>query len=255
MKIDAACAVISGGASGLGRAVAAHLVAAGGKAALLDVQEQAGRDSAAALGPSSRFFQCDVTQERSVAAAVEGAKNFMGAVNLLVNCAGVVGAGRLLGKAAPMSAEFFQKVLQINLFGTFLMDRECAQAMIGNAPTADGERGLIIHTASVAAYEGQIGQIAYSATKGAVLAMALPLARELAMYGIRVMTIAPGVFETPMVSAMTDELRASLSAQVPFPKRLGRAEEYAGLVAHLFESPYLNGESIRLDGAIRMQPK
>jgi NAD(P)-dependent dehydrogenase (short-subunit alcohol dehydrogenase family) len=161
----------------------------------------------------------------------------------------------MLGKSGPMAGDFFTKVVHINLIGTFLVDKACANLMTQNAPNADGERGLIIHTSSVAAYEGQIGQVAYSATKGAVLAMTLPMARELAAFGIRVMTIAPGVFWTPMVDGMTKDLQDSLAAQVPFPKRLGRAEEYASLVAHMFQSPYMNGEAVRLDGAIRMQPK
>jgi NAD(P)-dependent dehydrogenase (short-subunit alcohol dehydrogenase family) len=255
MNISEARAVISGGASGLGNAVAQHIVKAGGKVALLDVQDNLGNTAAAALGPNAVFLKCDVTNEQNVNDAVQRAQGFLSGINLAVNCAGVVGAGRMLGKNGPMAGEFFTKVVHINLIGTFLVDKACAEQMTKNAPNADGERGVIIHTSSVAAFEGQIGQVAYSATKGAVLSMTLPMARELAAFGIRVVTIAPGVFWTPMVGGMTQELQDSLSSQVPFPKRLGRPEEYASLVSHIFQSPYLNGETIRLDGAIRMQPK
>lgn len=255
MKINEARAVITGGASGLGNAVARHLVAAGGKVALLDVQDELGTQAAKALGAAATFIKCDVTSETSVNEAAQRAYAHMGGINLVVNCAGVVGAGRVLGKNGPMAGEFFTKVIHINLIGTFLVDKACAQLMTQSPANADGERGLIVHTSSVAAFEGQIGQVAYSATKGAVLAMTLPMARELANFGIRVNTIAPGVFETPMVGGMTPELQNSLSAQVPFPKRLGRPQEYAALVAFLFETTYMNGETIRLDGAIRMQPK
>jgi len=255
MNISEARAVITGGASGLGNAVAQHVVKSGGKVALLDVQDNLGDSAAAALSPNAIFLKCDVTDEQNVNDAVQRAQDFVSGINLTVNCAGVVGAGRMLGKNGPMAGEFFTKVVHINLIGTFLVDKACANQMTKNTPNADGERGVIIHTASVAAYEGQIGQVAYSATKGAVLSMTLPMARELAAFGIRVVTIAPGVFWTPMVGGMTQELQESLASQVPFPKRLGRPEEYAALVSHIFQSPYLNGETIRLDGAIRMQPK
>jgi NAD(P)-dependent dehydrogenase (short-subunit alcohol dehydrogenase family) len=255
MNINEARAVITGGASGLGNAVARHIVAAGGKVSLLDVQEALGNAAAASLGANATFIQCDVTSEQSVNAAAQRAQQAMGGINLVVNCAGVVGAGRMLGKSGPMAGEFFTKVIHINLIGTFLVDKACANLMTQNVPGADGERGLIIHTSSVAAFEGQIGQVAYSATKGAVMSMTLPMARELAAFGIRVNTIAPGVFWTPMVDGMSKELQDSLAAQVPFPKRLGRAEEYASLVAYMFQTTYMNGETVRLDGAIRMQPK
>ena len=194
MNINEARAVITGGASGLGNAVARHIVAAGGKVALLDVQDALGASAAAALGSAATFIKCDVTNEQSVNDAAQRAHAFLGSINLTVNCAGVVGAGRMLGKSGPMAGEFFTKVVHINLIGTFLVDKACANLMTQNAPNADGERGLIVHTSSVAAFEGQIGQVAYSATKGAVLAMTLPMARELAAFGIRVLTIAPGVF-------------------------------------------------------------
>jgi NAD(P)-dependent dehydrogenase (short-subunit alcohol dehydrogenase family) len=248
-------AVVTGGASGLGLAVARRIVADGGRATLLDVQENLGRQAAAELGERASFVRCDVTDEAGVNGAVAAAHASMGGLNLAVNCAGVVGAGRLLGRDGPMAGAFFAKVVAVNLIGTLHVDKAAAQLMQANAPNADGERGLLIHTSSVAAYEGQIGQIAYSATKAAVIGMVLPMARELARAGIRVMAIAPGIFETPMVAGMTPELQASLGAQVPFPSRLGRPAEYAELVMAIVRNPMLNGETIRLDGAIRMQPK
>jgi NAD(P)-dependent dehydrogenase (short-subunit alcohol dehydrogenase family) len=255
MRIKDARAVITGGASGLGHAVARHLVAAGGKVVLLDVQEGPGRAAAAALGASAAFLRCDVTSENEVNKAMDTAQATLGGLNLLVNCAGVVGAGRVLGKSGPMAGEFFTKVIHINLIGTFLCDKAAAALMQSNPPTADGERGVLIHTSSIAAFEGQIGQAAYSATKAAVAGMTLPIARELARFGIRCVAIAPGIFHTPMMDSMPQEVQESLAAQVPFPSRLGRPEEFAQLVASVFEIPMLNGTTLRLDGAIRMQPK
>ena len=255
MRIQDVRAVITGGASGLGLAVARHVAGAGGRVALLDVQEGPGRAAAGALGARATFLRCDVTAEAEVNAAMDAAYAHLGGLNLLVNCAGVVGAGRVLGKNGPMAGEFFTRVVHINLIGTFLCDKAAAALMQNNVPADDGERGVLIHTSSVAAYEGQIGQAAYSATKAAVAGMALPIARELARFGIRCVAIAPGLFHTPMMDGMPPEVQASLAAQVPFPARLGKPEEFARLVASVVEIPMLNGTTIRLDGAIRMQPK
>jgi len=255
MKYADARAVVTGGASGLGLAVARHIAAAGGRVMLLDVQEGPGVTAATTIGSGTGFAKCDVTSETEVNSAMEAARAAMGSINLLVNCAGVIGAGRVLGKNGPMAGDFFSKVVQINLVGTFLSDKAAAAIMQHNTPNADGERGVIIHTSSVAAYEGQIGQAAYAATKAGVAGMTLPIARELAMFGIRVCSIAPGIFGTPMLAAMPQDVQDSLGRQVPFPPRLGRPEEFAALVQTIFEVGYLNGETIRLDGAIRMQPK
>jgi len=255
MKIAEARAVVTGGASGLGLAVARHVTAAGGRVTLLDVQEGPGAAAVAALGAGAGFAKCDVTSEEEVRAAMESARAAMGSINLLVNCAGVIGAGRVLGKNGPMAGDFFTRVVHINLIGTFLCDKTAASLMQLNTPNTDGERGVIIHTSSVAAFEGQIGQAAYAATKAGVAGMTLPIARELAMFGIRVCSIAPGIFGTPMLAAMPQEVQDSLGRQVPFPPRLGRPEEFASMVQAIFENGYLNGETIRLDGAIRMQSK
>ena len=255
MKLTEARAVVTGGASGLGLAVARHVASAGGRVTLLDVQEGPGTAAAASLGANAGFAKCDVTSETEVNSAMEIARAAMGGINLLVNCAGVIGAGRVLGKNGPMAGDFFTRVVHINLIGTFLCDKAAAAAMQQNAPNADGERGVIVHTSSVAAFEGQIGQAAYAATKAGVAGMTLPIARELAMFGIRVCSIAPGIFGTPMLAAMPPELQDSLGKQVPFPPRLGRPEEFASMVQTIVENSYLNGETIRLDGAIRMQPK
>jgi NAD(P)-dependent dehydrogenase (short-subunit alcohol dehydrogenase family) len=255
MKLAEARAVVTGGASGLGNAVAQQLIAGGGRVSLLDVQEGPGQAAAAELGAPTQFVKCDVTSEAQVTAAMERAHQHMGSINLLVNCAGVGQAARILGRNGPMSGEFFTRIIHINLIGTFLCDKAAAVLMQHNAPAADGERGVLIHTSSVAAYEGQIGQAAYSASKAAVAGMALPIARELAAFGIRCVAIAPGIFRTPMVAGMPPEVQDSLARQMPFPHRLGEPAEFARLVAAIFENPMLNGTTIRLDGAIRMQPK
>ena len=253
MNFSKTLAVITGGASGLGKAVAERVIAAGGKAAILDLQEAAGQAAATELGAS--FFKCDVSVEAQVVAAIEGARQALGGISLLVNCAGIVGAGKLLGKEGPMSGEFFEKVVRINLLGTLLCDKTAAAIMQTNTPNEEGERGVIIHTASVAAFEGQIGQVAYSATKAGIVGMTLPIARELAKSGIRCVAIAPGIFMTPMLASLPKEVQDSLGTQVPFPPRLGKPTEYAQMVQSIVEIPTLNGETIRLDGAIRMQPR
>jgi NAD(P)-dependent dehydrogenase (short-subunit alcohol dehydrogenase family) len=252
MNIKDTLAVVTGGASGLGRAVAERLIAQGGRAALLDLSES-GREVGAGMG--APFFPCDVSVEGQVNSAVTAACEALGGLNLLVNCAGVVGVGKLLGREGPMSGEYFERVVRINLVGTFLCDKAAAAIMRDNAPNADGERGVLVHTASVAAYEGQIGQVAYSASKAGIVGLTLPVARELAPFGIRCVTIAPGIFMTPMLASLSKEVQDSLGKQVPFPPRLGKPEEFAALVQSIVEIPTLNGEVIRLDGAIRMQPR
>lgn len=255
MKFAQAKAVVSGGASGLGFATAKRVIDAGGHAALLDVNDEQGEKSANKLGERAIYIHTDVSRETEVQDAIKVASEFMKGITLAVNCAGVVGAARALGREAPMKTEFFEKTIGINLVGSFTVAKEAANVMQHNDPNDDGERGVIVSTASIAAFEGQIGQVAYSASKGGIVGMTLPLAREFARIGIRVNVIAPGIFLTPMVSAMTPELQASLAAQIPFPQRLGKPEEYADLVASIYENAMLNGETIRLDGAIRMQPK
>jgi len=255
VDLSNACAVISGGASGLGRAVATRVISAGGKACLLDINADQGAATAAELGDHAMFVQTDVTDEKAVEAGVAAGLERMGRISLAVSCAGVIGAGRVLGRDGPMPGEQFARTIAINLLGTFYLVKESAAAMENNEPESSGERGVIVNTASVAAFEGQIGQVAYSASKGAVVGMTLPVARELARIGVRVMTVAPGIFETPMMASVTEEFRHSLEVQVPFPSRLGRADEYADLVAHIYQNEMLNGTTIRLDGAIRMQPK
>ncbi len=255
MKLHQTRAVITGGASGLGHAVASTIIKAGGQAVLLDVNETAGRAAAETLGAGARFQRVDVTDEAGVQAGIAEAAAAMGGVNLAVNCAGVAWARRTVNKEGAMPGEFFRKVVEINLVGTLLVAKTAAAVMQANPVNEEGERGVIIMTASVAAYDGQVGQVAYSASKGAVVGMTLPMARDLASLGIRVMTIAPGIFRTPMMAAMPQDVQDSLARQIPFPSRLGRPEEYAALVAHICENSMLNGECIRLDGAIRMGPK
>ncbi|MFF5793142.1 SDR family NAD(P)-dependent oxidoreductase [Paeniglutamicibacter sp. NPDC012692] len=259
MQITDSVALVTGGASGLGAATARALHAAGASVVLLDLPSSKGAETAAALGERARFVAADVTNEDDVRAAIAAALEF-GPLRVVVNCAGVATPGKVLGREGVLPLANFEKVIAINLTGTFNVVRLAAEAMasqdtVTDAATGTPERGVIINTASVAAFDGQIGQPAYSASKGAVAAMTLPLARELARHYIRVMTIAPGIFETPMMASLSAEAQASLGAQVPHPARLGKPEEYAALVSHIVANQMLNGETIRLDGAIRMGPK
>ncbi len=255
MDLNEITVLISGGGSGLGAATGRVLAEAGANVVLADINPETGEQTAAAIGPRARFALTDVVDEESVQAAVELALESFGGLHGLVNCAGIAIAERVLGRSGPHDLGHFAKVVAVNLTGTFNMIRLAAQAMANNEPNEEGERGVIVNTASIAAFDGQIGQAAYSASKGGVVGMTLPIARELARYGIRVMTIAPGIFDTPMLAALPEQARISLGKQVPFPPRLGRPEEYGALVRHIFENVMLNGEVIRLDGAIRMAPK
>lgn len=255
MKLEDVRAVVSGGASGLGLATARRIVAEGGKVTLLDLNDEKGRAAVAELGAAASYLHLDVTDEAGAVAAMAQAQEHMDGLNAAVSCAGIIGAGRTLGREGPMSLANFSTTIRINLIGTFNVVKAAANLMQHNAPGEDGERGVIVNTASISAFEGQIGQAAYSASKGGVVGMTLPMARELARFGIRVMTIAPGVFWTPMVDGMPDAVRVSLEATIPFPARLGRPEEYADLVAYILGNGYLNGETIRLDGATRLAPK
>ena len=248
MKLESAKAVITGGASGLGFATAERVIAAGGQVVLLDINEEQGAASVSKLGDRAKFVRTDVANEDAVKSAIQAANEFMGGITLAV-------AGRTLGRDGPWPAENFNRVIQINLVGTYNVTKEAAAVMQLNEPNAEGERGVIISTASVAAFEGQIGQAAYSASKGGVVGMMLPLAREFAQFGIRVNTFAPGIFMTPMMAGMPEEVQDSLGKQIPFPPRLGRPEEYADTAAFIYGNPVVNGETIRIDGAIRMQPK
>ena len=252
MQIQNNVFIVTGGASGLGAATARMLAEGGAKVVIADVQEEAGRALASEIG--GRFVKCDVTQEADGKAVVEAAVA-LGALRGLVNCAGVAPAVKTVGKEGPHPLDVFQRAVDINLVGTFNMARLAADAMSKTAEANHGERGIIINTASVAAFDGQMGQTAYGASKAAVAGMTLPMARDLARNGIRVMTIAPGIFETPMLMNMPQEVRDSLGKMVPFPPRLGLPQEYAHLARAIIENVMLNGETIRLDGAIRMQPK
>ncbi|MHB1691460.1 MAG: SDR family NAD(P)-dependent oxidoreductase [Thiomonas sp.] len=252
MHIAQQAFIVTGGASGLGAATARRLAAAGGKVLIADVQDEAGHAVAQELG--GRYVHCDVTREIDAQAAVAQALE-LGPLRGLVNCAGVAPATRTLGKEGPHPLDSFARAVNVNLIGSFNMARLAAAAMAKQEALADGERGVIVHTASVAAYDGQIGQTAYAASKAGIVGMTLPMARDLARNGIRVMTIAPGIFETPMLMGMPEAVRLALGAAVPFPSRLGRPDEFAQLVEAIVTNPMLNGETIRLDGAIRMQPK
>jgi NAD(P)-dependent dehydrogenase (short-subunit alcohol dehydrogenase family) len=253
MQIKNSVFLVTGGASGLGAATAQMAAANGAKVVIADLQAEAGEKLAKELG--GKYCKCDVTSEADGKAAVAAALQAFGGVHVLVNCAGIGVAERTLGKEAPHDLARFARVITINLIGTFNMIRLAADAMAKAGPNAAGERGVIVNTASVAAFDGQIGQAAYSASKGGVVGMTLPIARDLSRNGIRVCTIAPGLFLTPMLQGLPKEAQDSLGKQVPFPPRLGKPEEYAALARHIVENEMLNGETIRLDGAIRMAPK
>jgi NAD(P)-dependent dehydrogenase (short-subunit alcohol dehydrogenase family) len=253
MEITGQTAIVTGGASGLGAATARALAIAGAKVIILDTNSELGEKTAQEINAIA--IKCDVTNETSVEQALSILKQRFGLPRVLVNCAGIGGSGRIVGKSGPLSLDEFEKVIRVNLIGTFNMMRLVAAEMIQADPFADQERGVIISTSSVAAFEGQIGQAAYAASKGGITSLTLPAAREFAQFGIRVNTIAPGLFMTPLLYGLSEEAQKSLAASIPFPKRLGNADEFAKLALHLIENKYINGEVIRLDGGLRMQPK
>ena len=255
MQLNQVKAVVTGGASGLGLAVARHLVAHGASVALFDINDEKAAAAVAELGARASYQRVDVTSEDGVVAALAQAAENMGGLNVAMNCAGILGAGRVLGKDGPLPLKTFQTTVMVNLIGSFNVAKSAAAIMQHNAPGEDGERGVIVNTASIAAYEGQIGQAAYSASKGGVIGMTLPMTREFARIGVRVMTVAPGVFHTPMVDGMPQNVYDSLCAQVPYPSRLGTPEEFADTVTFILQNRYMNGSVIRVDGAIRLAPK
>jgi 3-hydroxyacyl-CoA dehydrogenase/3-hydroxy-2-methylbutyryl-CoA dehydrogenase len=255
MRIAGSVALVTGGASGLGEATVRASVAGGGRAVILDRPQSKGEDLARELGKAAIFAPADVTNDVEVSRAVARAVEAFGTVHIAVNCAGVGAAMRTVTKSGPMPLEIFTKVIEINLIGTFNVIRLAAAQMAKNDANEEGERGVLVNTASAAAFDGQIGQAAYSASKGGVVGMTLPIARDLASVGIRCVTIAPGTFDTPMLAMLPEAQRQALAAQIPFPPRLGRASEFAALALHIVENPVLNGETIRLDGALRMPPR
>jgi 3-hydroxyacyl-CoA dehydrogenase / 3-hydroxy-2-methylbutyryl-CoA dehydrogenase len=255
MRIQDSIALVTGGASGLGEATVRNIVKNGGKAAILDLSEERGTSLAKELGENAFFYKTNVTSEEDVQNAINSAIDRFGSINTVVNCAGIAVAEKTVGRNQAHNFDHFKKVIEINLIGTFNVIRLAAAQMVNNQPNQEGERGVIINTASVAAFDGQIGQAAYSASKGGVVGMTLPIARDLAKSGIRVMTIAPGLIETPLFGSLSEHAKAALESQVPFPSRLGRPSEYAQLTQSIIENVMLNGETIRLDGAIRMAPR
>jgi NAD(P)-dependent dehydrogenase (short-subunit alcohol dehydrogenase family) len=256
MQIQGIGAVVTGGGSGLGEATARLLASKGAKVAILDLGRSKGADVAKSIGGGAIFCEADVASEEQVTAALDRAVGEFGGIHAAVNCAGIGTAGRTVDKTGkPFDLKLFELTLRVNLVGTFNVIRLAAARMTQNQPNAENERGVVVNTASVAAFEGQIGQCAYSASKGGVVGMTLPIARDLAAVGIRVNTIAPGLFGTPMLMMMPQEARDYLASQIPFPRRLGNPAEFAGLACHIIENPMINGETIRIDGAIRMQPK
>ncbi|MED1796470.1 3-hydroxyacyl-CoA dehydrogenase [Brevibacillus nitrificans] len=256
MEIQNAVAIVTGGASGLGEATVRSLVRCGGKVAILDLASEAGQSLAEELGKeNAMFIPTDVTSEGSVREAIEQATGNFGTIHVAINCAGVAAAQKTLSRSGPHPLESFSKVINVNLVGTFNVIRLAVEQMAGNEPNKHGERGIIVNTASVAAFDGQVGQVAYSASKAGIVGMTLPIARDLAPYGIRVMTVAPGLFDTPLFDKLPRSAKEALGATIPFPPRLGNPTEFAMLVQSIIENVMLNGETIRLDGAIRMQPK
>jgi NAD(P)-dependent dehydrogenase (short-subunit alcohol dehydrogenase family) len=255
MKIEGKAFIVTGGASGLGRAVVESVIAAGGRATIVDVNAETGTAAENAFAGKARFAHADVTSEEQIKAAVDLTVSTFGALHGVVNAAGIGPAAKVLGKSGPHALDLFEKTIRVNLVGTFNVIRLAAAVMAQNAPDVSGERGVIINTASIAAFDGQIGQPAYAASKGGIVGMTLPIAREFAALGIRVVTIAPGIFDTPLLAALPEAARVSLGQQVPFPSRLGQPREYAALAKHIVENEMLNGEVIRLDGALRMAPR
>ena len=255
MQVKGNTFLVTGGSSGLGAACVQRLAAAGANVVIVDLNAELGEALAQSLGEQARFVKTDVTSEADVQTAVSTATSAFGSLNGVINCAGIAIAAKVIGRKGLHTLDAFNKVLQVNVSGTFNVIRLATAVMVENEPNEGGERGVVINTASVAAYDGQIGQAAYAASKGSIVSMTLPIAREMARSGVRVMTIAPGIFETPMMAGLPEKARISLGEQVPFPSRLGQPEEYAALAHHIIENPMLNGEVIRLDGAIRMAPK
>ena len=252
MKIGGGISIITGGGSGLGRATAETVARNGGKVAIFDLNPELGEKAVAEIGSEAIFVPVNVADHQTVDQAVEKVLSAFGTIHTVINCAGVGGSVRILGKDGLVSAEWFSNIVNVNLVGTFNLIRSTISTLVANTPNADGERGVIINTASIAAFDGQVGQAAYSASKGGVVSMTLTLAREFANNGVRVMTILPGIIDTPLLGRLNQAARDRLSKQVPFPARLGLPEEYAALVQHIIENPYLNGESIRIDGGLRM---
>jgi NAD(P)-dependent dehydrogenase (short-subunit alcohol dehydrogenase family) len=255
MRIDGKTFIVTGGASGLGRAAAEALLAAGGNVVLLDINTETGQAAEQALGANAKFVKADVSSETEVQAAVDLAISTFGRLDGAINAAGTAPAAKVIGRNGPHALDLFEKTIKVNLVGTFNVIRLAAAALAANPPADSGERGVIVNTASIAAFDGMIGQPAYAASKGGIVGMTLPIARELASLGIRVVTIAPGTFDTPLLAGLPEAARQTLGAQVPFPSRLGRPAEFGALARHIVENEMLNGEVIRLDGALRMPPK
>lgn len=256
MKVGKGCiAIVTGGASGLGEATVKNLVERGANVAILDIENERGEKIVSELGDAAIFCRTDVTDEKSVQAAIDRTMDSFGAIHVAINCAGILSPAKVIGKEGPMPIDRFNRVLQVNVVGTMNVIRLAAEKMIKNIPNEEGERGVIINTSSTAAFEGQIGQAAYSASKAAIVGMTLTIAREFAEYGIRVVTIAPSLFETPMIAGLPEKVKEAIIETTLFPKRLGKPSEFARLVGHIIENPMLNGETIRLDGALRMAAK